>query len=684
MALPEVQVQGVDGGLGIQPDNAAGTHGKVGVCSAGGGSPLVLSGPQEVRDKLGYGPLANACVDSFANGAKTIIAMPAAAGVAGTIGAQVTDPHQGTGSMVASGTPADAFSVLVVILTDGGLNEATFRTSLDGGESWGDALTVPLAGTYAIPNTGLIITFAAGSPDPTGASVSGSAAPWALQDGAQLLFSVNGSPSVNVGIQATPAIVEGSTNGPYTLSEGQYVQVNGETITFVPGPFFVDLAMATPAEVAAFITANAVTFGAEVFDTTKIRLISVAEGADASLNVDVAGTAHAALGLASGAVGGLGNVAEVSAVTFAEMKTLIELASAAVTATEGAGGALTITTNLTGSGQTLQVQLGTHAAFALDLLLHAGSAGGASFQEGDQLAFETTAPAMSVVTATAALTALLAAAYQFEFVHLVGPSTPAMWTIADTLAGAAEDDKRWLHMICEAALPGDETIDEWVADRLGDAIDFQSTRVSVVATPLMLVDALTGGLVGRNGAGVYAGRLSSIPVQRSPGRVADGPVASVLDLAPSDLTEAHIEQLDLAGFITFRRFANTLSAKGVYITLGRMMAGSTSDYKLVQNRRVMDRALWLVREKGLPFLQDEADNGPDDSPGGLARFEATLQTALDAMASAGEIAAGRVIVPEDQNILSTQTVTVSVKVQPRGYMNFIDATVGFENPALAA
>lgn len=682
MALPEVQVQAVDGGLGMQPEGAAGTHAKVGVCSAGGSQPLVLSGPSEVRAKLGYGPLANACIDSFANGAKTIIAMPASAGVAGDIGDQVTEPHVGSGSMVASGTPADAFDVLVEIQSSGELNEATFRFSLDGGDSWSDVITVPLGGSYVLPHTGLTITFSTGPSEAAGASVAGGVAPFNLVDGANLFFAINGSVTyASVGIQATPAVAEGSAAADFEISEGWTLKVNAETITFHELDF-VDFQNIPASEMAEVINEQAETFLAEVYAINKIRLRSLTSGTGATIEVVDGGTAHGALGLSTGTSNGLGNVANVSAVTFEELQTLIQLASPAVGVTQGVGGQLVITTHGTGPSASIQVVPGTHPAFGLDQLLHVGTAGGTSFVMGDLLAFSTSAPAMGVGSAAAALDVLIAAPLQFEFIHLVGQASPSMWAVADAKAAGAEDEKRWLHMVCEAAMPGDDT-DDWVQERLADAVGFQSARVSVVAGALELVDALTGAVVVRNGAGVYVGRLSGVPVQRSPGRVGDGPLTSVLDLWPADLTEGQIEQLDLAGLITFRRFANTLSARGVYVTLGRMMAGSTSDFKLVQNRRVMDKALWLVREKGLPFLQDEADAGPDDSPGGLARFEASLQTALDEMKSAGEIADGKIIVPEGQNILSTQTIRVEVKVQPRGYMNFIDATVGFTNPALA-
>lgn len=686
MALPEINVQALDGGLGIQPDDAAGTHAKVGVSSVLSEVPVVLSGPGEVRTKLGYGPLANACIDSFANGAKTIICMPSA-GVLGSIGAQTLD-NEGSGTIDAAGAPADAFVVIIEIVGAGGLNEATFRYSLDEGQSWSDTLTVPATGLYTIPDSGIELTFTEGPAGASPASVSsGVPLPVALADGAQLVWSINGGADHMIGIQAAPAVSTDGGAGPFALADGMTIQVQvnesvvDDIVTLV-GAEFDNIAMVPLAELIAYI--NPLATGWKAVDNGGfLQLQSLRAGSTARLEI-TGGSAVGALGLQVENNAGVGNVGDVSAVTLADLEPLIE-ANPDTVVTQEIDGRMTLSTFGTGLAATIQVKPGTAAALGFDNLLHTGSDGGESFVQGDTLSFETTAPAMSVGTAASALDTLLASAYQYEFIHLVGAAGPAMWTVADTKAAAAEDTKRWVHILCEARLPADgETTDQWVAAMLADALTFQSVRVAVAVAPLALVDALTGAAVIRNGAGIYAGRLSAIPVQRSPGRVGDGALTSVLSLAPAGLTDGQIEQLDAAGFVTFRTFQNTQSAKGVYVTLGRMMAGNTSDYKLVQNRRVMDKALWLVREKGLPFLQDEADAGPDDSPGGLARFEASLQTALDAMESAGEIAAGRVIVPEDQNILSTQTVRADVKIQPRGYMNFIEATVGFENPALAA
>lgn len=58
-------------------------------------------------------------------------------------------------------SPLDAYSIIVTITTTGGLGAGVFTYSLDGGNSTSSQIAVPSgAGKYAIPNTGVVLTFA--------------------------------------------------------------------------------------------------------------------------------------------------------------------------------------------------------------------------------------------------------------------------------------------------------------------------------------------------------------------------------------------------------------------------------------------------------------------------------------------------------------------------------------------
>jgi len=303
-----------------------------------------------------------------------------------------------------------------------------------------------------------------------------------------------------------------------------------------------------------------------------------------------------------------------------------------------------------------------------------------SFLAGDRYTCRTVAPRASVNSVIAAVDALLNSGYLYEFIHVVGPSDAAMWAALNTKAVAAQDKYRYIHFLSEARGPNEgETVDQWVAALLTAKASFASTRVSISAGRIELPDTGTGRLVERNGAGLYAGRVSAIPVQESPGKVMTGPLPAVVRLSPRSISDGHILALDEAGFITFRQY---IGLSGFYVTNGRIAAEAISDFRFVELRRVMDKACGLVRTAALRFEHAEVD--PINVEKSFAAIEAQLAAPLDTMVGAGEIARGRVVIPRDQDVLATSKLRIKVRLVPLGYLREIEAEIGFENPFRSA
>lgn len=156
--LPNVYISITDGGLGILAPNAAGVHAKVGVCSQGEVNRIAaFSDRDQIRAVYGTGPLAASLADSFANGSSTIYAVRAKADIEGTISEVTTE---GMALLTASGKPLDSYDVTIEITKSGMLNEAVFRYSLDGANTYSGLFTVPAGGEYEIDGTGIKLTFA--------------------------------------------------------------------------------------------------------------------------------------------------------------------------------------------------------------------------------------------------------------------------------------------------------------------------------------------------------------------------------------------------------------------------------------------------------------------------------------------------------------------------------------------
>lgn len=316
------------------------------------------------------------------------------------------------------------------------------------------------------------------------------------------------------------------------------------------------------------------------------------------------------------------------------------------------------------------------AGTGVTLTFTEGDPAESSFADGDLYTFATAAPGASVNSLNSAIDALLSSSYLYEFIHVVGPSDNAVWAALNVRAAEAEADYRFIHFLADAPGPAaGDTVDAWVADLLAMRESFASTRVSVCAGRLELIDQATGRYIDRNGAGIYSGRLSKIKTNVSAGRYLDGPLPGVIGLRPLGINEGHILALDQAGFITFRQYKG---ASGFYITNGRMMAEETSDYRFTELRRVMDEACTYAYLAALQSVQAEA------SPSGLDALEARLSSPLQIMVGAGKIASGRVVIPRDQNILAGAALRAIVKIVPVAIMREIELHIGFENPFLQA
>ncbi|SKC68276.1 DUF2586 family protein [Maledivibacter halophilus] len=161
MSLNDVKIKIADGGLGISSAGGDGIHVKIGVSKAEKNKLIVINSSMkvnEIKDVLGHSPLADAVMDSIGTGASTIYCIPTQGTEAGSIGDVI---HSGTGeaTYTVSGTPKNSYEIIIEVLKDGGLNGATYRYSIDGGNSFTGEKTIPTDGEVTIENTGIKITF---------------------------------------------------------------------------------------------------------------------------------------------------------------------------------------------------------------------------------------------------------------------------------------------------------------------------------------------------------------------------------------------------------------------------------------------------------------------------------------------------------------------------------------------
>lgn len=201
----------------------------------------------------------------------------------------------------------------------------------------------------------------------SGASLlAGNVAPYNFAPGQTILISVEGNAADTVTLDAAAATITAGNTENYALTDGMTltVSVNGgpaQTATFNTADFS-SIGAATAAEVAAVISADIVGVTADV-DSNAVRMTT--DGQGTGFNIEVTGgTANAILGFSTSQVDGTGDVANIDAVSIAELKAVIEAdasSGSGVVVTDSNNRAL-ITTVATGASATLEVTGGTGTA----------------------------------------------------------------------------------------------------------------------------------------------------------------------------------------------------------------------------------------------------------------------------------------------------------------------------------
>ncbi len=302
-----------------------------------------------------------------------------------------------------------------------------------------------------------------------------------------------------------------------------------------------------------------------------------------------------------------------------------------------------------------------------------------TFVLDDTYSFTTTSGSYSTTELALAMDAAIADTSVWDLVHVVGtPSSAAgaatVFASVATKMDEAEALFRYARAIIEcpsteSAATVKAAFAALSANRVGVAIgDFEH------ASP-------NGKTLRRNAAWAITARLTAIPEAEAAHRVARGSLKQVSSL---HLDEGRTPTYDVARFLTLRTFPGF---SGYYVTKGRLMAQAGSDFTLLANGRVMDRACTIARGVELPLvgedLEVDAETGFIIETEAL-RIEKRIRRAIEAdLLARKQVSAVIVTVARDTNILSTQALDVDIGIVPRGYSDYIRTTLRFFNPAQA-
>lgn len=304
--------------------------------------------------------------------------------------------------------------------------------------------------------------------------------------------------------------------------------------------------------------------------------------------------------------------------------------------------------------------------------------GGGSFRSGDRFVVSTTSPAMNNQDVITAVEGLANRALPFEFIHIVGASSKALWA---SLAALANDFltkyKRPLFFVCEArARNADESLEDYVNAMVEERKGIHNIYIQVVCSHSRY-QRMDGRVQDINNAGIVAGLYGQAKESQSIGEVKSFPISEskLLQLLPEGI-EDYIKILDEAKYLTIRKY---VSKDDYYVTSANMMSPEGSDYAYAEDIRVSNRLVKAVRAKALEELQVEID--PADYSTGIENIKEQLNIPIEHAVRDKIISSGSITIhTKNLNILVDESFDVQITYVPMGHVREMNLTFAVENP----
>lgn len=183
--------------------------------------------------------------------------------------------------------------------------------------------------------------------------------------------------------------------------------------------------------------------------------------------------------------------------------------------------------------------------------------------------------------------------------------------------------------------------------------------------------------------GMVLGRAAKAEPQQDLGRVKFGSLAAdgyFTDGSQFLKKLAQIDGLNEGGFIFFLNYP---SKNGCYLNGCPMACATTDDYAVLNNGRIMDKAMRIAYDTYISEIMDNINVDENGKlPAGVClSFESMIENAV-ALQMDGQISSFNAHVDPEQNILSTSRLEIECTIVPLGVLKNIHVLLSFNNPAL--
>lgn len=167
MTLPAVNLNELDGALGILPPSSGKLAAFVGAASSGPfATPATFGRTKDIITNFVDGPVVEAACSHVLLTGKPAIIVRSAQSVPAAAGAVDSSGKTGTSAVTTTGTAQhDDYEVVFKVINGGTIGVAgiTFAWSLDGGNNFSPSAALGTANTFTIPGSGVVLAFGAGT-----------------------------------------------------------------------------------------------------------------------------------------------------------------------------------------------------------------------------------------------------------------------------------------------------------------------------------------------------------------------------------------------------------------------------------------------------------------------------------------------------------------------------------------
>lgn len=242
----------------------------------------------------------------------------------------------------------------------------------------------------------------------------------------------------------------------------------------------------------------------------------------------------------------------------------------------------------------------------------------------------------------------------------IDSDVPAAVTAAKALVEAQNDNLSFLRVLIEGRVQNPGSTTYYAPKDAGNGF----------------AGVVLGGSLPNGSAsiGLALGQACKYGAHIKLGKVANGalPMAEAYIGTSLITTMSNLAFLHGLGYISFTTHPGKA---GIYFGIDRM--ASQDDYRLLAYGRVVDKAASIAAAVYTDVIESEIELQADGRIASqeVAYLRAIISQQLQALMG-NQVSNFRVIIEEDQNIITTGKLNVSLQVQPLGYASFIEVTVG--------